>query len=419
MNALAWLDSLQGRGVRLRLDAMEALLSALGDPHAAFAWIHVGGTNGKGSVSACADAMLRAAGHRVGLYTSPHLVRFSERIRVGGEEISGTDLAAAVARVRPAVEKVEVDHGAMTYFEVATALAFDHFASKGVEVAVVEVGLGGRLDATNVHPRPLATVVTNVGRDHAELLGEDPAAVALEKAAIFRAGVPAVTAAEGDALVALEAHAKAVGAPLRVFGRDFDAQRIAWNGGETFRWHGAEWTSALRGAHQVRNAALALEAVEAAHAQGYAVPEAARRRGLADVRWPGRLQSVPGRPTILLDGAHNPEGAEALAAHLRERDLRPTLLFGVLADKAWPEMVAALAEVAKGAVVTRPPNPRALGPMESAREFSRAGCVSTVVEDVGHALATAEGQAGPEGTVLVCGSLYLVGEVLRLRKVAP
>lgn len=418
MTAAEFFETLTGRGMRLRLDAMEALLAALGDPHAAFAWVHVGGTNGKGSVAAMTEAMLIAAGHRVGLYTSPHLVRFEERVRVDGTEVSDAAVAEGLARLRPAMEKVEAVHGPVTYFEAASAFAFDHFARAGVDLAVVEVGLGGRLDATNVHPAPLVTVVTNVGRDHMDVLGDDLAQIAREKAAIFRPGVPAVTGAEGEALEAIVAEAARVGAPLRVLGRDVVPERLSSSpGGERFRLGGAEYATDLVGAHQVANAALALEAVRAVDARGFAVPEGARRKGLLSTRWPGRLQRLPGTPVVLLDGAHNPDGAHALARHLREIGLKPTLLFGVLQDKAWLEMVETLAEVVSGAVVTRPPNARALAPREAAREFSRAGVVGTVVEDVGHALATAEGQAGPDGVVLVAGSLYLVGDVLARRGV--
>ena len=399
--ALAALDARARFGMRPGLETMRGMLRAMGDPHAGLKVVHVGGTNGKGSVSAMVAAALHEAGHRTGLYTSPHLVRFHERIRVDGADVSGDALARAMAKVPLA------DFPEATYFEVATALAFQHFRDAGVEAAVLEVGLGGRLDATNVMERPLVTVLTNVALDHTDVLGPTEEAIAREKAGITRPGVPLVTGASGPALAALREVAQG---PVRVLGDDFVPMPL---GERRLEVHGlrdyGEVEIPLAGAHQVDNAALALAALDEADRAGLPVPVDAARRGLRRTRWPGRLDR---RGNLLLDGAHNPAGALALAEHLKATGERPVLVFGALADKDWRLMVEVLAPLVRDAVVTRVPSPRALEPMEAARAFSMMGLFGMVVEDPGHALATAQGIAGPDGVVLVTGSLYLVGDVL-------
>lgn len=411
--ALALLDARARFGARYGLDTTLGMLAALGDPHRGLKVVHVAGTNGKGSVSALVAAALQAAGHRTGLYTSPHLVRFHERIRVDGRDVSGEELARAMDALRPALEK----HPEATYFEVATVLALLHFSRVGVEVAVLETGLGGRLDATNVFPKPLVTVVTNVSLEHTEVLGSTEEAIAKEKGGIVKPGVPLVTGATGEALDALRGIAFEQGAPLRVLGELFipvpdhtDAQ------GQTFEVSGLREHPPLRipfpGEHQLENAALAVAALDAVHEAGVPVPVEAVAAGFPQARWPGRLQRVPGSPALLLDGAHNPAGMRALAAHLQAEGLKPVAVFGALADKDWAQMVEILAPHLKDAIVTRVPSSRALEPQEAARMFSQMGLFGMVVDDPAHAVRTAKGVAGPDGLVLVTGSLYLVGDVL-------
>lgn len=411
--ALALLDARARFGMKPGLDAIRGLLRELGDPHLRLKVVHVGGTNGKGSVCAMIDAALLEAGHRTGLYTSPHLVSFRERIRVDGRDVAPDELGAAMERLRPALDKFPE----ATYFEVATALALDHFARSGVEIAVLEVGLGGRLDATNVHPSPLVTVVTNISLEHTDVLGKTVEEIAREKGGIVKEGRPLVTGATGVALAELRAIAGARGASVRVLGEDLIGIPLAEDDeGQTLevdgvRDHG-EVRIPLNGAHQVDNAALALAALDEIDRAGVPVPVDAARRGFARTRWPGRLQRVPGQPALLLDGAHNPAGMRTLVAHLQARKLKPVVLFGALQDKDWRAMVETLAPYARDAVVTRPPSPRGLDPQDGARAFSMAGLFGIAVEDPEHALDTARNIAGPDGLVLVTGSLYLVGDVL-------
>ncbi|HET6151125.1 MAG TPA: Mur ligase family protein, partial [Polyangia bacterium] len=292
---LARLDSLRSLGVDLGLDRVRGALAALGSPEERLPAVQIAGTNGKGSTAAMTEAILRAAGWRTGLYTSPHLSRFTERIRVAGQEVDGDRLARLDARI--------VATGVpLTYFEVATLLAFLVMAEDGVELAVLETGLGGRLDAVTAC-QPLATAITSIGRDHLDYLGSTLTAIAREKAGILKPGVPGFLArlpADADAEIARVA--AQVGAPLRRLGADFDAPAVA---------------SGLPGAHQRSNAALAVAlASEAARRRGRPLAPAAISAGLAGVRWPGRLEMVG--DGVLLDCAHNPQGAEALAAALPE-----------------------------------------------------------------------------------------------------
>src|SRR5512138_4022327 len=327
----AYLDSLQPLAIRFGLERVQRGLDGLGHPERAYAILHVAGTNGKGSTCAMAAEALRAAGHRVGLYTSPHLQRFEERIQVNGAPISADALAARVEEVRRACPWHEAapEVERLTYFEFATLLGLLHLARERVDVAVVEVGLGGRFDATNaVLPRVAA--VARIGLDHTQLLGDTVEQIAFEKAGIFKPGVPAVVHAHQPpgALETLRAEAARRGAPLTV-------APVAWDG-----------PVALAGPHQRGNAALAAAALRELARAGVPVPEEAIAGGIARARWPGRLEEVAG---VLLDGAHNPDGAAALAAALSAlHPGRPVeLVFGVLSDKDHHGMLAALGPAAR------------------------------------------------------------------------
>jgi len=390
----AYIASLEPLSMRFGLERVERGLAALGRPDQGYAILHVAGTNGKGSTCAMADAALRVAGHRVGLYTSPHLVRFGERIRVDGEEISDAELAPLVDEVRRACPWH--DRGGpgerLTYFEFATLLGLVHFRRAGCGVAVVETGLGGRLDATNaVSPR--VTAVARIGLDHTALLGGTVEAIAAEKAGIFKPGVPAVVhaAQPPGALEVLRAEAVRRGAPLEVAPADVPG-RIS-----------------LAGPHQRANAGLAAAALRALDRSGVNAPDPAIEAGLAGARWPGRLEMVGG---VLLDGAHNAQGAAALAAALPAlHPGRPVeLVLGVLEDKDLDAIAAALAPAVRRIHAVAPPSARARPAAETAAAAIRAGLPAEVHGSLALALSRARTLAGAGGLVCVAGSLYLVGE---------
>jgi dihydrofolate synthase/folylpolyglutamate synthase len=408
-------------GIKFGLGTMRALLAEMGHPERGFPTLLVAGTNGKGSVVAYVDAVLRASGLLTGRYTSPHLVRLNERIVVGGREIKDRALESSVARVRAAAERL-VRAGRMrqhpTFFEALTAAAFDHFRQVGVDVAVLEVGMGGRLDATNV-AEPLASAIVSIDFDHQAYLGTTLAAIAREKAGVLRRGRTTVVGPMArEARRSIATRAQAVGARL------VDARRGVilreGSGGLDVRTPGARYRALrpLRGAHQRDNLLVALRLLEAAKAAGLGVDLRRAAEAIRATRWPGRLQWIDGDPPLLLDGAHNPAGARALAAQLRT--LPPfVLLFGVMADKDVEALAARLFPLAAAVVLTRPRVSRATSPAAIARRAGALGRGAEREADPRAALALARRRAkalGPGTPVVVAGSLYLVGEVLALRK---
>jgi dihydrofolate synthase/folylpolyglutamate synthase len=383
--ALAWLYAAQTFGIKLGLENTRRLLSAIGDPQDRMSFIHVAGTNGKGSVCAMLDAVLREGGMRPGLYTSPHLVDFSERIRVGGAPIPDEAVAEGLSLLR--ASSADWDHQP-TFFELATVLAAWWFDRSGVGVAIWETGMGGRLDATNV-VTPLVSVIAPVGMDHQQWLGSTPAAIAAEKAGIIKPGIPVVSSPQVEEVRAvLRAKARAEGSALR-FVSEPCAELIG-----------------LPGPHQRWNAALALAALEAA---GLAPEAAARTRGLASVSWPGRFQRVG--ESLVIDGAHNVAAAEALVACWREifgpRQAR--LIFGSLHDKQSVQILRVLRAVAEEVVLVPVKNARAT-PVEELR-VAAEGCGFPVISSAPLEEALEKSASLP---TVVTGSLFLAGEALAL-----
>jgi dihydrofolate synthase/folylpolyglutamate synthase len=405
---LAWLLALERtRGWDFKLERMRAALARRGHPERRFAALHIAGTNGKGSTAAMLDAILRAAGWRTGLYTSPHLVDFAERIRAGGRTIPHATVVALVAELRPVLEAADLR---LTHFEFATLLAFEWFARIGVEVAVVEVGLGGRLDATNVIV-PVATAITSIAYDHEEFLGSDLASIAREKAGIVKPGIPLALGPvppEADAVIG--AQAAAAGAPVARVGRDavLDEARgaLAFTGPGGVHVDGL--ALALPGRFQRDNAAVAITTLALAR-ERLPCSAVAMREGLARVHWPGRLAVLWQEPLVIVDGAHNPAGVGALARELPALvDDRPvTLVFAVMADKAWRAMLAQLVPRAARVVITRV-GQRGLDPAVAAEALGGAGRVE-VCPDPRAAVAGAIERAGADGAVVITGSLFLVG----------
>ena len=413
---LEFLASRSPSTVVLGLQRMQEALEELGHPELRLRAVQVAGTNGKGSTCAFLDAIVRAAGHRVGLYTSPHLVRVNERIQVGGVPIDDETLGMRVIEV---VEKAPAALEA-TYFELGTLVAMEHFAREHVELAVLEVGLGGRLDATTA-ARPRLTAVTRVGMDHMEFLGESLEEIAREKAAIFRKGVPAVVAQQPpEALAAIESVAGSVEAPLLLEGRDFSLDGLGRYRGPELSLDGLALS--LHGDHQHHNAAVAIACAHQLDRQGLAVGAEAIRTGLQRTRWPGRLEQIPGHPPLLLDGAHNEDGVEALLAALNAPPYAGRavhLVFGVVSDKRVEPMLRMLLPRCASATFTPVATPRSLDPA-AYLAVARSLCpVVDVAPSVEEALARARNLAGPDAWVLVAGSLYLVGEVKALLEHAP
>jgi dihydrofolate synthase/folylpolyglutamate synthase len=385
-------------GMKFGLETMRALVAEMGHPERACPALLVGGTNGKGSVVAYCDSVLRASGLRTGRYTSPHLVRVNERIAVGGREITDGDLAGAVREVKAAAGRL-VRRGVLeahpTYFEVLTAAAFAHFRRKRVEVAVLEVGLGGRLDATNVSD-PVASAIVSVDLDHEVYLGRSLASIAREKAGVMRAGRATVIGPlPGEARRAVLARARAIGA--RVV--ESEGRRLAAS------------LRPLPGAHQRSNLRVAIRLLEEGRRAGLPVDLRTLPRAIARTRWPGRLERIPGNPPLLLDGAHNPAGARALAAHLASSP-RYVLLFGAMEDKDVRGLARVLFPRATEVVLTRPRVARAATPDELARRAGRMASRAHRQPSVARALALARRLGRAHGAmVLVAGSLYLVGAV--------
>ena len=397
----ARLAGLHPKSIDLALDRVLRLLDSLGRPHERLPpVVHVAGTNGKGSVVAMLRACLEAAGRRVHAYTSPHLVRFNERIVVCGREIDDDALAALV-------DEVEAANGGapITFFEIATALAMVAFARTPADVTILETGLGGRLDATNV-VRPAVAALTPVGLDHQAWLGPDVAAIAAEKAAILKPGVPAVVAPQPDAARAvIERRAARVGAPL-----------VAWSvraDGDGFAYRSPHRAAcfappALFGRHQIGNAGVALACLDALAPR--AVSDAAVGRGLAAVRWPGRLQRLPGPRDVWLDGGHNPPAGAALAAVAGGWTDRPLhLVVGMMQGKDPRGFLAPLAPHAAALTAVPIPGQENAMPAPAVADAAAGlGIAATVADSVPAAL----GRGDPEARVLVCGSLYLVGCLL-------
>lgn len=407
---LGWMYGLRRFGIKLELTTIAGMLDAIGRPQERFRSIHIAGTNGKGSVAATLAGVLQAAGYRTGLYTSPHLVHFNERICIDAQPISNADVVNAFN----AVHSVPAGEREPTFFEYSTAMALYEFARKQVNFAVIETGMGGRMDATNVIS-PHVCIITNISLEHRSYLGDSLAKIAGEKAGIIKNGRPVVTAVRQKAVrTVVESEARARSAPLYRFGGDF---RVRRNSGGVFTYYGLDHTwrglqTALVGGHQAENAALALAAAELLQRQGTAIDDDAVQRGLSATRWPGRLEIVANAPEVILDGAHNLGAARNLvrylSAHLNGRRL--TFVIGILDDKPYPAMLQTFLPVCQRVVLTRARIDRALPP-ETLEKDARSICPAVdIVPDVQNAVRHAVATSAPDDVICVAGSLYVVGE---------
>lgn len=425
---VAWINTPRWQTSRLGLSRMVDLLERLGRPQDDLRFVHVAGTNGKGSVCAYLASVLQAAGYKVGLFTSPFILCFEERIRVNGENIRAEELARAVQAVRPAAEAVEADTGDHpTEFELMAAVAFEHFRAVGCDIVVLEVGLGGRLDATNVIDASEASVICRIGLDHTDLLGGTVAAIAGEKAGIVKPGCPVASwPQEREAMAIIEAVAAERGCELVVPDfADLNVEALAGAALRRFSWKGRPFETRLLGSYQPFNAALALTAADVLCGRGWAISDEAAASGIASARWPGRFEVVGTSPLTIVDGGHNPQGAEALAASLAdllggEGCASVDFALGVLADKDYRAMVRAVMPWARSFSVYAPRSPRAL----AAEEL--AACVRKVLGEEGRAddvpvrvcsapadaLSAARAAAGPEGCAVAFGTLYAIADLM-------
>lgn len=433
INEPRWQDS------RLGLDRIRELLERLGRPQDRLKFVHVAGTNGKGSTCAYLASILQAAGLRTGLFTSPYIEVFEERIRVDGDNISREELMGVTLAVREQAEAIAAETGDHpTEFELMTAVALMHFARSACDIVVLEVGLGGRLDSTNVIDAPEVAVVARIGLDHTGLLGTTLSAIAGEKAGIVKPGSRVVSwPQDAEAMEVVEQRAAACGDQLavpdlaqlhvgaverRLAGSNVSCEAFV----RTFSYKQySNLSTRLLGAYQPANAALAIEATEALREAGWDVSDNAIRSGVAQAAWPGRFDVLPrvqGEPTVVVDGGHNPQGATALVDSLNDvfPGQKPVFVIGVLEDKDYPAMLEAVLPQAAAFVVVTPDNPRALAASKLARAIrwtgqDMLGCSSCVnpyeARDMDDALAKARELAGPDGLVCAFGSLYSIAAV--------
>ena len=405
---LKWLYGLQSSGVKLGLDNIRHLLRRMGDPQKNFRTIHVAGSDGKGSTCAILASVLRASGYRVGLYTSPHIIRFNERIQIDGVPISDEDMAFFASRVRHFADDMRESDINCTFFEVTTAMAFDYFERNKVDIAVVEVGMGGRFDATNTIV-PDVCVINNISLEHREYLGDTIEKIAFEKAGIIKPGVPVVTMNPEPALGVIADVAEKNGSPLTVVPSDIEVTENLPDG-PSFVWEGCRYHVAIPGRNEAKNAVIALTALRM-------LPDYEERisghvaEGFSDVVWPCRLQDMGNG--YLVDVTHTNAGSVGLAADISEIYGKVVIVFGLLDDKDVEDISRNLSAVASKMVVTAPDCPRAK-PMEKTYEVVRKYFPDAEsVQGVAKAIERADELRGEGEKVLICGSFYMAEEALR------
>ncbi|MGD9181637.1 MAG: folylpolyglutamate synthase/dihydrofolate synthase family protein [Desulfobacterales bacterium] len=397
-------------GIILGLETIKGILNTLGNPQNNFISIHVAGTNGKGSVASALSSILHESGYKVGLYTSPHLVRFNERICINNRQISDAD----VVKSYKAIQQVHHGDRSPTFFEFATAMALYEFGRQSVDWAVIETGMGGRFDATNVI-QPAISIITNVSMEHRDYLGNTLAQITREKAGIIKRGAPVVTAIkQKQALTVVHRVAGKESAPLYILGKNFKVRRH--RAGE-FCYYGIENTwhnmhTPLLGHYQVENAALAIAACELLNNDKAKISRKNIKNGLTKTRWPGRLEIVSENPFVILDGAHNLIAARNLAKFLSENlvDRRITLVVGILDDKPYGAMLKSLLPVCSRAIITRAKTDRALAPQRLYAVAKKIIPDVTMIPGVAAAVRQAVETASPDEVVCIAGSLYVVGE---------
>ncbi len=408
IHAVSWKGSVPG------LSRISDLLSLIGSPEKKMKYIHVVGTNGKGSTASMIASVLKEAGYRTGLYTSPFIITFNERMQIDGEMITDAELAKITEYIKPFAETME---DKPTEFELITAIAFEYFRRNECDIVILEAGMGGEFDATNVIPSPEVAVMTNIGLDHTEFLGDTLEKIAATKSGVVKSGCDCVIYRSNASVEeVVKARCESVGA--RFAKADFDSIKpiSASLEGQVFDWkeyHGLEIS--LLGAHQLRNAAVALTAIERLTQRGYQISERNIRVGLKNTVWQGRFEILRRDPLFIVDGGHNSQCIEALAANIRDYlpDIKLTVLTGVLADKDYAAMYDIVAPYVERFVLVTPPSPRALSADELAKTLAVYEKDITVCGDVASGVEKAISLAGKSGCVLAFGSLYMVGDIKR------
>lgn len=404
----AWIGRTPG------LDRTRELLGRLDDPHKDLKFVHITGTNGKGSTAAMVSNVLRRAGFKTGLYTSPHLWHFGERFQVNGTPIADEDLGRITQRVLDAAQNMT---DPATEFELMTGVAMLYFKEQGCDLVVLEVGLGGRLDSTNIIPAPEVAVMTNLGLEHTDQLGDTLELIAKEKAGIIKPGCRAVLYHQSrEVEQVVEDVCREKGVELTI--TDLDSVKVdkICPEGQYFHYCGEKYHIPMVGGYQVCNAATAIEVIKALRRGGWDIPEQALREGLSTASWPGRMELAHRSPDLVIDGGHNPQCMEAIAHSLPQ--LYPGkkihFLVGVMGDKDYPDMIGKILPLAHSFVTLTPDSPRALSAQDLARFLEEKGAKATPCESVEEGLRTVLAQAGPEEVICACGSLYMVGELRHL-----
>jgi folylpolyglutamate synthase/dihydrofolate synthase len=409
---LEWMYGLRSRGVKLDLSNTTELLDRLGNPHRSFKSVHIAGTDGKGSVSACIDSILRTSGIRTGLYTSPHIENFNERISVDGNDITDDELVLLIERVMPSVMSMEEEGRNPTFFEITTAMAFLHFKNAGVEYAVIEVGMGGRLDSTNIIV-PEVSVICNISMDHTEYLGTTIEEIASEKAGILKKGVPCITMNTGAALDVIKKRAKEVGSiVIPVLREDVSilkctAERVR------FTYLEEEYEVSMPGRYQAYNASLAIVAVSKLRIYGQCL-RCNLKKGLKTVKWPCRMEKIKDHP-LVLDVTHTLAGSEVLVESIRELYGNVILVFGLLDDKDAEGIAKNLSSIAKRVIVTSPESERAAGTDKIRDVFCKYADEVMTARTVSDAMDAAM-KIREDDIILVTGSFHMAGDAIKWLK---
>lgn len=409
--ALEYIDGVSWLGSKPGLERTQELLSLLGNPQEKLKFIHIAGTNGKGSCAAMTASVMKACGYKTGLFISPYLFRFNERMQINGREIGDDVLADIVTRIKPLADKM-AEHP--TEFEMMTAAALLWYAEESCDIVVLEVGLGGRLDATNVIEAPEAAVIMNIGLDHTMYLGDTVEKIAAEKAGIIKSGCDVVLYQQSESVtevirnVCLERGAKLHISDVSAIKPEFDSLD-----GQVFAYKGESYALPLLGANQLKNAAVVIELVSVLRGRGWVLEQSDVEHGIYAVSWPGRFEVVHDDPYFVVDGGHNPQCAASVAENIRNYfpASRRVFLVGILADKDYMSVMDILAEVADEFICVTPESPRALKAEELAKALEKYGKPVSACADVREGVSAAMDAARRGGMVCATGSLYMVGEI--------